>query len=138
MERLEEFLNTFYEAISYERADCFDSERFTGLFTSNALIAERTGESLCSETITDYVKAFLEEVKNFPDRYNYGSREVQKSYERLNGEDYVLVKSEYEKRVSKTTPDGPEEVLTNGCNYMILCRDEDWFKILSIAWTTQI
>ena len=137
MDRLEDFLNTFYETISFDNVEKFDSEKFLSLFTQNAQLAERTGESLCSELVGDYVTVFLEEVKNFPAHYSYGLKEVQTGYERLNGEDYVLVKSEYEKRVSKNTPEGFQETLTTGCNFMILCKDGDWFKILSIAWTAQ-
>jgi len=137
-ERLEEFLNTFYEAMSFSSAEKFDVERFVSLFTRNATLAERAGETLCYETVEDYVKVFEDEAKRFPEHYNYGIHEMQTAYAWLDGEDFVLVKSEYEKRVRKSAGDGMQEQLTRGCNYMTLCRDGDWFRIMSLAWTAQM
>jgi hypothetical protein len=139
-ERLEEFLNTFYETMSFESVEKFDSEKFLSLFTRNAMLAERAGETLCYEMIDDYVHVFEEEAKRFPEHYSYGLQETQIGYQRLNGEDFVLVKSDYEKRVTQSEAAEGEsrEQVTHGCNYMTLCRDGDWFKIMSLAWTAHI
>jgi poly-D-alanine transfer protein DltD len=138
MDRLDEFLKTFYEAISFKSVKEFDSERFRSLFTLNAQLAERARESLCSDDIDNYVKVFLDESKELPEHCDYSLQEVQTGYEHLSGEDFVLVKSEYDKRITKTTPEGTQESLTHDCNFMTLCHDGDWFKIHSIVWTAQV
>ncbi len=131
MNQLKVFLESFYDAISFEKVQDFDTAKFTTLFLENAYLVERNGDLLKTETITEYIENFLSDVVNFPENYTNGLKETQVEFEGIIDDNFCVAKSKYIKEFYN----GEEIEKKEGYYYFTLCPNVNNFKIVSVAWS---
>lgn len=127
---LEQFLNEFYEVISFEHNEPFKSEQFMNLFVKDALLIEKYEDKYIHKTIDEHMNEFEEVIKKHPELFIKGFHEIQLDYEALQTQEYILVKSKYKKSYASME----EEIIEVGYNCMTIVREQDEFKIASIGW----
>lgn len=128
---LNEFLNRFYETISFPAGSPFPADHFRALFRPDALLLEQTEEGgYAIKTVEEHIREFEEAVQDYPQLFSCGFWERQTSLEWTEENGVFLVHSHYEKRYVR---DG-NPVLEAGVNHMTILREKDQLRIACVIW----
>lgn len=130
VKRISDFMDQFYSSISFGRDEKFKSRAFADLFNQDALLVEKTETAVIRKTVAAHIKEFEDCIEHYPQLFTEGFLEKQLAMAYLQADDFVLVKSQYEKRYFR----GGEAVVSTGYNNLTLLVTGDTFKIVAIAW----
>lgn len=127
---IEDFLNKFYETISFEHDESFKEAQFAELFLDNAVLLEKDGPLYKKKTINEHINEFKYTINNYPELFLYGFKEKQISFTLTENEECILVSSCYQKYYSRNN----EVVEEQGINNMIITKLNNKFKIACVLW----
>lgn len=127
---LENFLNQFYERISFKYGEGFKEKAFAKLFLPNAVLMEKVEKEYIQKSVREHIEEFNSVIAEYPCLFVRGFNEKQLEYSFIENEDCILVSSKYEKTYYRNE----EEVVEQGINNMIIVKHEGLLKIASIIW----
>lgn len=130
MQTINEFLDLFYNTISFECGDQFKSEAFRKLFYPFAILIENVNGEYKYKSIDEHIKEFETIINEYPQLFLKGFHEVQIQCEVIEKNNYFLVSSDYRKTYCRNQ----EDVVEYGANNMTIICDNGKYKIASINW----
>lgn len=130
MQTLTEFLELFYNTISFEYGEKFKSATFRELFYPFAVLIENVNGEYKNKTIEEHINEFENVIKAYPQLFIKGFHEVQTHCEFIQNDNCFLVASTYKKTYSREQKD----IVEHGKNNMTIINNKGKFKIASIIW----
>lgn len=127
---IKDFLDKFYQTISFGKNEGFKSAEFKDLFYEKALLIENRDGDIITKSIDDHIGEFETAIESYPEVFVNGFMEEQTGYEILSSDMYILVKSDY---IKKYTING-ELKSGSGSNMITLVKNGNKIRIFSIAW----
>ncbi len=124
---VENLLNKLYSLIHFEVGKGFNSDEFRVLFTSTAVLREKNNEKTLTKTVDEIISEYIAFEKKLDNNYFY---EKQTSYEMLQGDNCIFVKSHYEKVYSWNG----KHVVETGINHIVIVNESGKLKIDYVLW----
>lgn len=125
-----EFIEKFYNTISFKGGEKFKSEEFKSLFINGALLIEIIDGDYLIKSVDDLIMEFEEAIKNDPELYKDGFIEKQLSVKVLDSGECYLVRSEYIKCYTRNN----RTVSEKGYNRFTLINHNGSIKIACVVW----
>ena len=127
---ISEFIETFYQTISFNNGEKFKNEKFKQLFTANATLYEKIESEYKTKTVNEHIEEFEYVIENYPDLFLKGFKEHQIECEITKEDSVYLVKSKYCKKYARND----EDLVEYGTNNFKIITEENYFKITSVTW----
>jgi hypothetical protein len=125
-----QFLDNFYTTISFKKNEKFKSQEFKNLFNDHALLIETIDNKIKTKSIDDHIKEFENAIINHPKLFINGFKEKQLTYEIMSSDNYIQIKSHYEKNYTRNG----KLISEVGYNMITVYQFENKFEIICIAW----
>ena len=113
---IEDFLKQFYRAISFQKNEEWDSQKFEELFLEQASLIEENEGRYAQQTVAQYIRQFQMIQREYPEFFMNGFYEKQLSYDVIETENAYLIASRYEKHYTKEA----DSVVEYGTNNLML------------------
>lgn len=129
---IEEFMKSFYSAISCEKGQQPEYVKLQNHFVENAILAEyiRGREIPRIKSIETHINEIKKAFETYKFLSENGFFEEELNKEIVTSGQITMIKSSYEKRYF----DGEKNIVQIGVNHLQIIKINNEYKILSVAW----